>query len=148
MKALTLWQPWATLIMDGIKTRETRTWPPPSVLVGDRLAIHAGRRMAEQWMIGEDVEREMSARHGQQWKTSVERGMLLGSVMLKSVHRVQLSNCSTARRVMYESEDGKIYPIDSYGDYSVGMWIWEISDPQPIEPRRINGQSWLWDVTI
>lgn len=44
MKALTIWQPWATLIMIGAKPYEFRSWQPPSWLVGNRLAIHAGAR--------------------------------------------------------------------------------------------------------
>lgn len=46
MKALTLWQPWATLMALGDKTIETR--PPWAMrlagLVGTDLAIHAGAR--------------------------------------------------------------------------------------------------------
>lgn len=44
MKALTIWQPWATLIMIGAKPYEFRSWKPPVSLVGQRLAIHAGAR--------------------------------------------------------------------------------------------------------
>lgn len=44
MKALTIWQPWATLIMIGAKPYEFRSWKPPRSLIGERLAIHAGAR--------------------------------------------------------------------------------------------------------
>ena len=44
MKAITLHQPWASLIAEGHKTIETRDWPPPLSLVGQRIAIHAGKR--------------------------------------------------------------------------------------------------------
>lgn len=44
MKALTIWQPWATLIMIGAKPYEFRSWKPPRRLIGERLAIHAGAR--------------------------------------------------------------------------------------------------------
>lgn len=30
--ALTLWQPWASLVMAGVKDVENRSWPPPSTL--------------------------------------------------------------------------------------------------------------------
>ncbi len=42
MKALTIHQPWAQLIVEGVKTIETRSWPAPAGLVGERIAIHAG----------------------------------------------------------------------------------------------------------
>ena len=41
MPALTLWQPWASLIAIGAKSIETRSWPAPAGLVGERIAIHA-----------------------------------------------------------------------------------------------------------
>lgn len=44
MYALTIWQPWASLIMIGAKPFEFRRWPPPKHLVGRRIVIHAGAR--------------------------------------------------------------------------------------------------------
>lgn len=42
MKALTIWQPWASLIMAGAKPYEFRSWPAPKFIVGQRIVIHAG----------------------------------------------------------------------------------------------------------
>ncbi|PZU87884.1 MAG: hypothetical protein DI527_18115 [Chelatococcus sp.] len=44
MKALTIWQPWASLIAIGAKPYEFRGWRPPPGLVGEDLGIHAGAR--------------------------------------------------------------------------------------------------------
>lgn len=44
MKAITVWQPWASLIAIGAKPYEFRGWKPPKSLIGQRLAIHAGAR--------------------------------------------------------------------------------------------------------
>lgn len=44
MKALTIWQPWATLIAIGAKPYEFRGWVPPKSIRGQRIAIHAGAR--------------------------------------------------------------------------------------------------------
>ena len=44
MRAVTLYQPWASLIALGHRTTETRSWPAPRSLVGSRIAIHAGKR--------------------------------------------------------------------------------------------------------
>ncbi|UDF29357.1 UNVERIFIED_ORG: ASCH domain-containing protein [Roseateles sp. XES5] len=44
MKAITVWQPWATLILQGAKPYEFRRWKPPTSLIGQRIAIHAGSR--------------------------------------------------------------------------------------------------------
>ena len=47
MKALTVWQPWASLIMLGAKRYEFRRWDyrkRDRSLVGQRIVIHAGSR--------------------------------------------------------------------------------------------------------
>lgn len=49
MKALTIWQPWASLINIGAKPFEFRRWPAPKVLIGQRVVIHAGAR-AVRWV--------------------------------------------------------------------------------------------------
>ena len=43
MKAISVWQPWAWLIVHGHKTIETRSWPAPDALIGQRIAIHAAK---------------------------------------------------------------------------------------------------------
>lgn len=43
VKALTIRQPWATLIALGVKTIETRSWRAPQALIGQTIAIHAGK---------------------------------------------------------------------------------------------------------
>lgn len=42
MKALTIWEPWASLIMAGAKPYEFRSWPAPAFVIGKRIVIHAG----------------------------------------------------------------------------------------------------------
>ncbi len=44
MIALTVWQPWASLIVYGWKPYEFRGWCAPKFYVGSRIAIHAGVR--------------------------------------------------------------------------------------------------------
>jgi hypothetical protein len=47
VKALTIWQPWATLIMIGTKPFEFRRWDyreRERSLEGQRIVIHAGAR--------------------------------------------------------------------------------------------------------
>lgn len=42
-RSLTVHQPWAWAISEGIKPIENRGAPPPAALVGEWIAIHAGR---------------------------------------------------------------------------------------------------------
>jgi len=48
MKALTVWQPWTSLITIGAKPYEFRGWRPPASLIGQRIAIHAGARLMKR----------------------------------------------------------------------------------------------------
>lgn len=50
MKALPLWQPWASLVAVGAKRVETRHWPAPARLIGQRVAIYATKRRSELWL--------------------------------------------------------------------------------------------------
>lgn len=45
LRALTIIQPWAELIVRGPKRVENRGWEPPRSLVGAYLAIHAGKAL-------------------------------------------------------------------------------------------------------
>uniref|UniRef100_A0A6M3LBP2 Putative ASCH domain-containing protein n=1 Tax=viral metagenome TaxID=1070528 RepID=A0A6M3LBP2_9ZZZZ len=42
MKALSIRQPWAWLIVHGYKDVENRTWPLPEDMRGQRIYVHAG----------------------------------------------------------------------------------------------------------
>lgn len=43
MNAITISQPYASLIAQGHKFVENRTWPAPSKAIGQDIAIHAGK---------------------------------------------------------------------------------------------------------
>lgn len=43
MKALSIRQPWAWLIVNGVKDVENRSWPLPGKFIGKRVLIHAGK---------------------------------------------------------------------------------------------------------
>lgn len=44
MKAITIKQPWASLIVHGIKDIENRTWACPKKYIGQRVLIHASAK--------------------------------------------------------------------------------------------------------
>lgn len=48
MRALTLWRPWDTAIFYLGKPLENRDWAPPTALIGQRLALHSGKRFDEE----------------------------------------------------------------------------------------------------
>lgn len=48
MKALTVWQPWASLIIAGAKPYEFRGWRFPASMLGQRIVIHAATRRMDR----------------------------------------------------------------------------------------------------
>lgn len=44
VSAITLKQPWATLVVKGIKDIENRTWKCPEKYIGERILIHAAAK--------------------------------------------------------------------------------------------------------
>lgn len=48
MKALTVWQPWASLIIAGAKPYEFRGWKAPRSLIGQRIVIHAAAKKMDR----------------------------------------------------------------------------------------------------
>jgi hypothetical protein len=47
MKALTIYQPWASLIMAGAKPYEFRSWRPPASIISQRIVIHASAKKVD-----------------------------------------------------------------------------------------------------
>lgn len=60
MKALTIWQPWASLIMIGAKPHEFRGYPAPGFVLNQRIIIHAGARPVKPFEV-EDLLRRIDA---------------------------------------------------------------------------------------
>jgi hypothetical protein len=64
--AITLWQPWATLVAEELKPFEFRGWPAPQRVVGQRIGIHAGARPVRRSEIA-DLINTLS---GDEWRTT------------------------------------------------------------------------------
>ena len=63
MKALTIYQPWASLIMAGAKPYEFRKWSPRerggayAALIGERIVIHASQRPIDRREVVDLIDR-------------------------------------------------------------------------------------------
>ena len=141
-RALTLWQPYASLIAEGAKTIETRSWSDLS-MVGGTLAVHAGRKPL-------DEERRTLARR---WGLDPD-GLPFGVV-------VALADVVRMCRVTGEWPDGigipRIWgwdpvsgetvpvPADELGDFSKGRWTWWLDNARKLErPVRCRGRMGVW----
>ncbi|HMF31703.1 MAG TPA: ASCH domain-containing protein [Candidatus Lokiarchaeia archaeon] len=118
MKALSLIQPFASLIVDGKKTVETRSWP---TAYRGSLAIHASKK----------VDQAACAQFGYDPRV-ITRGAVLGTA--------DLVDCAIF-------PDPRM-PLDEYGDFTSGRWGWLLAHvvkfPQP-EPALGHLSLWNWD---
>lgn len=142
MRALTLHQPWASLIAHGIKTCETRGWPPAAAMLGERIAIHAAVRLIRLSELNEAeidaLERMLRAECGDKWQRVwppgarfVVAGLPFGAVV------------ATAR--LTGVVDGERATPDPYGSFGPGRWAWILDDVERLDPAiRARGQQGFW----
>ena len=81
MRAITIKQPWASLIVEGIKDIENRTWPCPKKYIGKRVLIHASQKPLRPVKLFNSMQKDVIKRAGL-WETCVfpECGSIIGSV--------------------------------------------------------------------
>jgi hypothetical protein len=124
MKAISLWQPWATLIAIGAKKIETRSWETAH---RGQIAIHAAKR----WDRGLDLmcESEPFASALNFMDAHRERYALpLGAIVaVAHLDVCVLSSGGASRGFLI---DGTIVkdPEFSFGDYSPGRFAWKLSN--------------------
>ena len=87
MYAITPHQPWATLITLGVKNVETRSWAAPGRLLGQTIAIHAGKRVVR--LPGDHIEHELRGRLGEDWSRTIPAGAVVATTTLAGMARVR-----------------------------------------------------------
>lgn len=139
MKALTLWQPWASLIMGGFKTYETRSW---STSHRGLLAIHAARK--EPRWVSDLLNRQLNDANRLFWHCLTQmgyeafpqlpRGKILGLVEINGILRV-------------EEIRHRVTEMDlAFGDFSDGRFAWRINNIIPFDkPISVRGHQGLWE---
>lgn len=150
MKALTLTQPWATLVMLGAKRLETRGWPAPDFMAGQQLAIHAGKNLAP--VGGEKGLRMLCARppfrkalFGPQTPYLGAHDLPRGAVLCV----VTVNACVATDSIDFDAPPSWLDPAPdevSFGDYTAGRWAWSLTDLDVLaEPLEARGRQKLWD---
>lgn len=174
MKALSLHQPYASLIAEGVQWIETRSWPAPKALIGERIAIHAAKSEPP-----DQLKRGPFTVYRQAYATRLldERppitdrwiALPLGAVVCTA----RLTDCipivapsdewrnppyieveSSGRVVHYQ----QLTPIFvggfdvsdqlPYGDFTVGRYAWLLADIEPCDPPApATGRQRLWEWT-
>lgn len=136
MKAISLHQPWASLIALGFKRYETRTW---STAYRGPLAICA----AKKWTVGQvgailDIERDL----GQE---GLFTHMLWDPPLGKVVALVDLVDCVKQTPELLE----KLDPTElAVGGWSPGRYAWQLASVRPLrEPVPVTGRQGLFHLS-
>ena len=133
----------------GLKNIETRSWPAPRNLIGERIAIHAGKREPRptQWNI--EVQRVVLQRAGS--SHSMPMGAVVATARLIECMQVVSEpddNGLVSCRGFGELGDCPEYEAtittDPYGDFTVRRWLWVFQDLQRVEPVLTNGRQGVW----
>lgn len=151
MKALTIWQPWASLIMAGAKPYEFRGWPAPRSLIGQRIAIHAGARPVKRHEIADLLFR---LRGKEPWTTALIKDVALplldrwhanpGMLPLSSIlGSAELGAPVTANAIMSKFEGGVDSDRSEHCNFAWPMLGVEVF--APIIPARGAQGFWDWE---
>ena len=154
MYALTLWQPWATLIAERVKVFETRSWKPPKNLIGQRIAIHAAKKNPTREEIDNyppSIRREMEKLYGfTNWWEIIPYGAIIATTTITGFFYVQevvdvLVRVKGLRTDETHNGTPGCLDIDMFGDYSPGRYAWRLSDvSKETEPIPAKGKLGLW----
>ncbi|MCP4248068.1 MAG: ASCH domain-containing protein [bacterium] len=134
MKALSVNQPWAWLIIHGGKWIENRTW---STTYRGPLAIHAGRsrRWLDDWYLPDGTGRDCGLRNADCGLTLPRRDDLIFGAVIGLVDLVDCLPSDHPRVTGDRWNDG-------------AGWCWVLSNPRPIEPVTCRGRQRLFDVEL
>lgn len=133
LKALSMTQPHAQLVVEGYKLFETRSW---GTGYRGRIAIHASKGFprSSQALLedGDPIADTLNRAPGE-----LQRGAIIGLVTIKDCLPVSVA-------FPRYSPD----PIEQvFGDWSPGRYIWQLEDPLRLQrPIPVKGMLGLWAV--
>lgn len=162
MRTLTDWQPYASLIMAGIKKNETRNH---STGIRGEIAIHAAVKKTQLFSlikVNEDNVFNNTLDHAAKvilkalpsvdilngyTLNHLPRGMVLGTVEIVDCLKIVENNPSEKTALL---ENGQQINGDEYlfGDYDAGRYAWVLKNPKPFEtPILAKGKQgwWKWE---
>lgn len=135
MRAISLWQPWASLWLTPSKIHETRHWPTP---YRGLLAVHAAKRPIGE--VSEELDTICFHQFGSQWRRALPRGALIG--------QVNLISCIETGSLFYEEVPPADRCDDFYcGDFAPGRFAWLRKDPLKLaRPVPFTGRQGFFNV--
>ena len=129
-RVITLQEPWASLIGEGIKTIETRSWACNQF---GELYIHAGLA---------PIRRKDTIANAMAQK--LKGPLHYGQIFLKcNLVDCVLIDENYANQIAQENYDNYLC-----GDYTAGRFAWIISDVESIDPITAKGHLSIWNFSI
>lgn len=139
LPAISLWQPWASLLFTDppAKEHETRHWRYPARLHGQRVAIHAAQRLECR---DEDLDRLCLFSFGPAWRSRLPRGAFIGTALL--------CGCTPTDGTKLFNGAASIRDYIS-GDWGPGRFGWRLEDRSPFTtPIPARGQQGWWTAEL
>ena len=146
MNAITLHQPWASLMAAQLKYIETRGWMPPSRCVFKRMALHAASKRSKHYP--HLHMRALERHYGPLWQMPF--GAVVATAILMAV--CQVVGHSDSGEPLYTLVEGREPPggigEDPWGDFSLGRYLWVFGDIRELDtpiPARGRQKVWQWN---
>jgi activating signal cointegrator 1 len=131
IKAISLWQPWASLWLSPNKLHETRHWATPH---RGKLLVHAAKKMV--FDVDSDLEDILLSEYGGHWGMDLPRGAIVGMVDLIDCLPTQRLHLRLHAMTDLEQADF------ACGDFSDGRFgwrrgtYWKFREPIPYRGRQ------------
>lgn len=127
MKTITIKQPWASLIIEGYKRFEFRSW---QTKYRGELLIHAGKC----------VDKEAMKRLRKYMPAEIPCGKIIGKVTL-----VDCIECNEKFKAMCQEENAEVYQKSQFEE----KFAWELKEVVKFEkPIEAKGKLSLWEYDL
>lgn len=134
MKAITLWQPWASLVAHELKHFETRSW---ATNYRGPLAIHAAKRPPEKMARFEQPLLDVGYAD---WN-ELPRGCVVAISSLWEVQRTEDMRWEGFWKQSIREQELQ------FGDFSPGRYAWRLSGTVLLDCIPARGHQGIWNWT-
>jgi len=138
MKAITIYQPFASLIAQGFKRYETRGW---RTNYRGPIAIHAGKQIDHQTVL------ILAKDYTKTWHqiSPLSTGCVIAIAELVDCWKVLDNHLLEAQPPNEKRVKFLNMRELPFGDYTPGRYAWELANVCRIEPVPVKGQQGLWN---
>lgn len=148
MKAISLWQPWASAIAVGAKTVETRSWATPH---RGPIAIHAAKRINKSEMRDFSVNLNWRSALAVEPCLDLARHLPFGALVAVAelVDCIPTESFTSGFLLAERTRDGffGIWDEDDMGNFDPGRFGWVLKNIRPLKyPLPWKGRQGLFTV--